>query len=66
MEVRIETFPDRLAVCGRRPGPYSGVGETFRRMYAWAGPAGILNRARVVMGLSYDIPEISARLRCLL
>ena len=60
MDVRIETLPDRLAVCARHLGPYGGVGQTFRRMYAWAGPAGILDRDTLVMGLSYDSPDTIA------
>jgi AraC family transcriptional regulator len=57
MDVRIETFPDRLAVCARHVGPYNEVGQTFRRVYAWAGPAGVLRPGLRVMGLSYDDPD---------
>jgi AraC family transcriptional regulator len=60
MDVRIETFPDRLAVCARHVGPYNEVGETFRRVFAWAGPAGVLRPGVVIMGLSYDNPETNA------
>jgi AraC family transcriptional regulator len=54
MDVRIENFPDRLAACARHLGPYNEVGQTFRMMYAWAHSAGIVDRATLVMGLSYD------------
>jgi AraC family transcriptional regulator len=57
MDVRIENFPDRLAVCARHVGPYNEVSSTFRRMYAWAHGAGILDRVTLVMGLSYDNPQ---------
>jgi AraC family transcriptional regulator len=57
MAVRIEDFPDRLALCARHIGPYNEVSHTFRLMYVWANGAGILNRATLVMGLSYDNPE---------
>jgi len=57
MEVRIECFPDRLAVCEQHTGPYNEVSHTFRRMYAWARGAGILDDATLLMGLSYDDPK---------
>jgi AraC family transcriptional regulator len=60
MDARIETFPDRLAVCARHLGPYTEVGGTFRRVYAWAGPAGLFRPGLVIMGLSYDNPETNA------
>jgi AraC family transcriptional regulator len=60
MDVRIDNFPDRLAVCARHLGPYNEVGPTFRRMYAWASGAGILDRATLVMGLSYDNPKTTS------
>jgi hypothetical protein len=60
MDVRIETFPDRLAVCARHVGPCTQVGETFRRVFAWAGPAGVLRPGVAIMGLSYDNPETHA------
>jgi AraC family transcriptional regulator len=57
MEVRIETFPDRLAVCARHLGPYNEVGPTFGRMFGWMSGAGLLGPDTLVMGLSYDNPE---------
>ena len=60
MDVRIEKFPDRLAVCARHLGPYNEVGPTCRRMYTWASSAGILDRATLVMGLGYDNPKTTS------
>jgi AraC family transcriptional regulator len=57
MEVRIECFPDRLALCGRHTGPYNEAGRAFQRMYAWAHGAGILDDGTLLMGLSYDDPK---------
>jgi AraC family transcriptional regulator len=57
MDVRIETMPERLAACMRHVGPYTGVAPTFQRMFRWAGPAGVLTRDTLIMGLSYDDPE---------
>jgi AraC family transcriptional regulator len=60
MDVRIETYPARLAVCARHVGPYNEVGPTFRRMYQWAAGARVLGPDTMVMGLSYDNPETHA------
>jgi AraC family transcriptional regulator len=60
MDVRIETLPERLCACARHVGPYEAVGPTFQRMFQWAGGAGLLTRDTVVMGLSYDDPEVVA------
>jgi AraC family transcriptional regulator len=60
MDVRVETYPERLAVCARHIGPYTQVGPTFRRMYKWAAGAGVLGSDTLVMGLSYDNPETHA------
>lgn len=57
MDVRIETYPARLAACARHVGPYEQVGGTFKRLFAWAGGAGILGPHTIVMGLSYDSPD---------
>jgi AraC family transcriptional regulator len=57
MDVSIEIFPERLAACLRHTGPYTEVGPSFRRMFQWAGPAGVLTPETLIMGLSYDDPE---------
>lgn len=57
MDVRIETYPARLAACVRHVGPYEQVGATFQRMFQGAGGAGVLGPQTIVMGLSYDSPD---------
>ena len=60
MDVTIETLPPRWAVCLRHVGPYDHVATAFRRLYAWAGPAGILGPGCDMLGLSYDDPATNA------
>jgi AraC family transcriptional regulator len=57
MDVRIETYPARLAACARHVGPYEQVDGTFKRLFEWARGAGVLGPDTVVLGLSYDSPE---------
>jgi AraC family transcriptional regulator len=54
MDVRVETFPERLAACLRHVGPYEQLMPSFQRMYRWAGPAGVLTPQTMIIGLSYD------------
>jgi AraC family transcriptional regulator len=58
MDVRIEFLPETLAVCMRHIGSYQSVGETFKRMYAWASGVGALTTDTRIMGLSYDDPNV--------
>jgi AraC family transcriptional regulator len=57
MDVRIETYPDQLAVCARHVGPYETVGSLFQRAYQWGGGAKLFTPQTLFMGLSYDDPE---------
>ncbi|MBV8167695.1 MAG: GyrI-like domain-containing protein [Alphaproteobacteria bacterium] len=57
MDVRIETYPARLAACARHVGPYEQVDGTFKRMFEWASAADVLDEDTLVLGLSYDSPE---------
>ncbi len=57
MDVRIETYPTRLAACARHVGPYEQVDGTFKRLFAWASAADVLDEDTLVLGLSYDSPE---------
>jgi AraC family transcriptional regulator len=57
MDVRIEFLPQTPVVCMRHIGSYQGVGETFKRMYAWASGVGALTADTRIMGLSYDDPN---------
>src|SRR5260221_14299261 len=57
MDVRIETYPARVAACARHVGPYEQVDGTFKRLFAWASAADVLDEDTLVLGLSYDSPE---------
>lgn len=60
MEVRIEQMkPVRVAFV-RHVGPYAQVGETWSRLMAWAGRAGLFFKGMpVCLGLCHDDPEVT-------
>ncbi|HZB92440.1 MAG TPA: GyrI-like domain-containing protein [Stellaceae bacterium] len=58
LPVTIEIFPDRLAACLRHVGPYDDVPRNFERLYRWAASKRLLAEGALVMGLSYDNPEL--------
>lgn len=58
MDVQFETFPARRVATLRHVGPYHRIGETFARLGAFAGPAGLFGRPGVEMvALYHDDPE---------
>ena len=60
LPVAIETLPDRLAACLRHVGPYDDVPVSFERLYRWALGEGLLTQGGLLMGLSYDNPDLVA------
>jgi AraC family transcriptional regulator len=57
MDVRIETWPDRLCVCLRHVGPYSDLAPSFQRLLRWVVDTGRLIPNHRIIGLSYDDAE---------
>ena len=61
MDVRIETWPERRAVCARHVGPYNEVGTDIpAHVQMGGGRRRALGPGTMVMGLSYDNPETHA------
>ncbi|HEY1375897.1 MAG TPA: GyrI-like domain-containing protein [Gemmataceae bacterium] len=58
MDVRIETVPPMRVAFIRHVGPYIGVGPTWGRLFAWAGPRG-LTRVPRMLGLCHDDPDVT-------
>lgn len=60
MEVEIKNFqPIRVAYV-RHQGPYDQCGAAWGKLCAWAGPRGLLGGDGLMLGLSYDDPEVTA------
>jgi AraC family transcriptional regulator len=60
MEVRVQRLePTRVAFL-RHVGPYADVRAVWERLCSWAGRRGLMGPATVMLGLSWDDPEVTA------
>ena len=61
MNVEIRTFPDTRVAFLRHVGPYGSptIGQTWSRLYAWAGAHGLMQPRRKTYGISLDNPDIT-------
>jgi AraC family transcriptional regulator len=59
LEVRIVSFPATRMAFMRHVGPYADVGRTWGRLFAWAGPKGLLGRGAQILGIVHDDPEVT-------
>ena len=59
MDVRVETVPPMRVVFIRHVGPYMQVGQTWGRLFAWAGPRGLVARGPKMIGVCHDDPEVT-------
>jgi AraC family transcriptional regulator len=57
MKVAIETLPATRVAALRHVGPYNRIGETFARLGAFAGPAGLFGPKTQMIGIYHDDPE---------
>jgi AraC family transcriptional regulator len=55
--VAVRHFLERSVVCVRHTGPYDQVGEAWQRLFAWAGPAGLITGFPELIGIVHDDPE---------
>lgn len=59
MDVCIEKLPAKRIAFLRHIGPYTGVGEKFQQLMAWAGPKGLFGPQTQVLGIYHDNPEVT-------
>ncbi len=59
MEVTTERLEPMRVVFIRHVGPYDQVGPVWNRLFAWAGPRGLLGMSIVAVGVSYDDPDVT-------
>ena len=59
MDVRVESVAPMRVAFIRHVGPYLQVGETWGRLFAWAGPRGLVARGPKMIGVCYDDPEVT-------
>ncbi len=59
VDVRVESIPVLRVAFMRHTGPYEGVGETWEKLMAWAGPRGLVGKDTTILGVPYDDPEVT-------
>ncbi len=59
MNVRIETMGPMRVAFMRHVGPYRDVGDTWEKLFAWAGPRGLLGPKLRYLGICHDDPEVT-------
>jgi AraC family transcriptional regulator len=60
MDVDIQTLDPTHVAFIRHVGPYHEVGETWQRLFGWAGMSGLLGPMTRTFGLCYDDPAVTA------
>ncbi len=54
----VKKLPERNAACIRHVGPYNKIGEAIERIFAWAGPKGLIQLPKTeVLAVYHDCPE---------
>lgn len=59
MNVRIEKMPALRVAFIRHIGPYDQVGAAWGRLFAWAGPRGLLGPTMRYFGLCHSDPDVT-------
>jgi AraC family transcriptional regulator len=59
LEVRIVAFPTTHVAFMRHVGPYREVGQTWSKLFAWAGARGLLRWELRMLGIVHDDPEVT-------
>jgi AraC family transcriptional regulator len=59
LTVSIRPMPGVNIAFMRHVGPYDRVGETWSKLFAWAGPRGLLGPHTKVVGVVHDDPEVT-------
>ena len=59
VSVTIQDMTDLHVASVRHVGSYSAICKAFDTLYAWAGPRGHANPSAKVLGIYYDMPEVT-------
>ncbi len=59
MNVRIETVEPIRVAFTRHTGPYDQVGETWAKLFTWAGPRGLVGPSTTTVAVVYDDPAVT-------
>jgi len=56
--VAVRRLPARTVAAARHVGPYDQVGKAWGRLFAWAGPRGLIYGIPEMIGVVHDDPEV--------
>lgn len=59
MDIRLEKLEPKRVAFMRHTGPYTGVGPTWAKLCAWAGPKGLIGPNFAAIGMCHDDPEVT-------
>jgi AraC family transcriptional regulator len=59
LNVEVVSFPTTRVAFMRHVGPYGEVGPTWGKLFARAGPKGLVGRSTRILGLVHDDPEVT-------
>jgi AraC family transcriptional regulator len=59
LAVSLRPVPMMHVAFVRHVGPYDHVGETWGKLFAWAGPSGLIGPHTKVVGVVHDDPEVT-------
>jgi AraC family transcriptional regulator len=59
LDVAVRDFAPMRAAFIRHVGPYEGVGATWARLVACAGPRGLFGPGTILFGISHDDPAVT-------
>jgi AraC family transcriptional regulator len=59
LNVHVVSFPTTRVAFVRHVGPYGEVGLTWNKLFAWAGPKGLVGRNTRILGIAHDDPEVT-------
>jgi AraC family transcriptional regulator len=59
LEVHVTSFPATRVAFMRHVGPYGEVGQTWGKLFAWAGPRGLIGHGARILGIVHDDPEVT-------
>ena len=59
LNVHVVLFPLTRVAFIRHLGPYGEVGSAWAKLFAWAGPKGLVGRSTRILGVVHDDPEVT-------
>jgi len=58
-EAQVKELPERFVACVRHVGPYNEIGKAIEKIYAWAGPKGLIQFPQTQsISVYYDDAEV--------